>query len=36
MILSLNEQQTSEILKMEELVEVMEKAMITFSAGEVT
>ncbi|MBT5496617.1 MAG: ornithine cyclodeaminase family protein [Alphaproteobacteria bacterium] len=36
MTLSLNEQQISEILKMEELIEVMEKAMIAFSAGEVT
>ncbi|MGB0554957.1 MAG: ornithine cyclodeaminase family protein [Alphaproteobacteria bacterium] len=36
MTLSLNEQEISEILKMEELIEVMEKAMIAFSAGEVT
>lgn len=36
MVLSLNEGDISNLLKMDELIETMEKAMIAFSAGEVT
>lgn len=36
MTLSLNEEQIAEVLRMEDLIEEMEKAMIAFSAGEVT